>query len=168
MPNDLNLLFPAFYKSAVVTTHNSAANPTHNNEFGKTFAETLKGVTADVSHTPPIRSAKATERYEWLMQEAKADPDKASDLANLYAYDSLDGPLLDSTDMPILRLSTTGEIYTPQMRLYYSQVRNAMQGERSALYESELAKGTPAIQILDKLLTYNDSLPAEFRRIADW
>ena len=168
MQNNVNLLFPASYKSTVSSALSNSVSSSKNNDIGKTFADTLKGVTDSAPNTPPIRSAKATERYEWLMQEAKADPDKASDLANLYAYDSLDGPLLDTTDLPIVRLSTTGEIYTPQMRLYYSQVRNAMQGERSALYESELAKGTPAVQILDKLLAYNDSLPAEFRRIADW
>lgn len=43
-----------------------------------------------------------------------------------------------------------------------------MQADRSALYGSEIAKGTPAVNILEKVFAYNDALPEEFRRIADW
>ncbi|MGV8919813.1 MAG: hypothetical protein ACOH2R_18750 [Pseudomonas sp.] len=168
MLNDLNVSFPVSNKSTIASVPGSNLGSTRKSEFGTSFAETLKRVTTDNSTTEPVRSPRTAERYERLMQAAKADPEKADMLSHLYAYDSLDGPLVDITDFPIIRLSATGEIYTPEMQLYYSQVRNAMQGDRSAIYESEMAKGTPTVQILDKVLAYNDSLPAEFRRIADW
>ncbi|MGV8919814.1 MAG: hypothetical protein ACOH2R_18755 [Pseudomonas sp.] len=168
MQNDVSALFPVSFKSNTVSTTGDSVGSTRNSNVGKSFAETLKGVTTDNSTTEPARSARTAERYEWLMQAANADPEKADMLAHLYAYNSLDGPLLDATDLPILRLKATGEIYTSEMRHYYSQVRNAMQVDRSALYESEMAKGTPTVQILDKVLAYNDTLPAEFRRIAEW
>lgn len=136
------------------------------------FTQVMKTL-APASSTPCetgtyTRSAKVTEVREWVLKTAAEDPEKAEMWAHLYAYNSLSGPLVDATDLPILRLSATGEIYTKGMQSYYGQVWQAMQGDRSVLYESEIAKGTPAVKILEKVFAYNDALPEEFRRIAHW
>jgi hypothetical protein len=136
------------------------------------FAQIMKKLTPG-TYPPPetgtyTRSAKATEVREWVLDTAAKDPEKAEMWAHLYAYNSLNGPLLDCSDLPIMRLAATGEIYNQEMQSYYGRVRLAMQRDRSALYESEIGKGTPHAKILEKVFAYNDTLPEEFRRIADW
>lgn len=136
------------------------------------FAQVLKQQTTSI-YPPPetgtyVRSAKATEQREWVLDTAAKDPEKAKMWTELYAYNSLNGPRIDATDQPILRIAATGEVYTDRMRSYYGQVRQAMQAGRSELYESEIAKCTPHVEILHKIFAYNDTLPEEFRRIADW
>ncbi|WP_397449751.1 hypothetical protein [Pseudomonas sp. NA-150] len=168
MQNDVTLLFPVAYKSNASSTLSSAVSASQNSNPGKTFADTLKGVTADNFSKPYVRSAKATEVHEWVLGEAKADPEKADMFAQSYAYDSLDSPLMDCSELPIMRIASTGEIYTGEIHSYYSQVRNEMQVGRSALYQAEIAKGTPGINILEKIFAYNDALPDEFKRLGDW
>lgn len=168
-----HLLFPSALQSA------PASKLLHQASFGKTqdasapsFAQVLKQQTPS-TYPPPetgtyTRSAKATEVREWVLDTAAKDPEKAEMWAHLYAYNSLEGPTLDSNYLPLLVMSATGEIYTPEMQNYYGRVRMAMQGDRTALYESEIAKGTPHVQILKMVFAYNDALPEEFRRISDW
>jgi hypothetical protein len=164
------LLFPTASQS---TSAPKISPPANSQDMdAPSFSQVMKKLTPDIS--PPgetakyTRSAKVTEVREWVLKTAAEDPEKAEMWAHLYAYNSLSGPLLDTTDLPILRLSATGEIYTKGMQSYYGQVWQAMQGDRSVLYESEIAKGTPAVTILEKVFAYNDALPEEFRRIADW
>jgi hypothetical protein len=167
------LLFPIVPQSISTPTSPQPANlGAAQNQNTLNFSQVMKTLAPDSSAPTETakytRSAKATEVREWVLKEAAADPAKAEMWAHLYAYNSLNGPLEDITDLPIVRLSTTGEIYTQEMQTYYAQVRNAMQGDRSALYESEMAKSTPAIKILEKIFAYNDELPEEFKRLADW
>ncbi|MDB6143034.1 MAG: hypothetical protein JWP80_2078 [Pseudomonas sp.] len=168
-----HLLFPSALQSSPVSKLTLQAGQGKEQGVGAlSFAQVLKQQTPS-TYPPPetgtyTRSAKATEVREWVLDTAAKDPEKAQMWANLYAYNSFDGPLLDCSELPIMRLSATGEIYTPEMRSYYGRVSLAMQAGLSALYESEIAKGTPAVKILDKIFAYNDALPKEFRRISDW
>jgi hypothetical protein len=135
------------------------------------FAEIFEQQTSG-TYTPPeigtyTRSAKATEVREWLLDSAAKDPEKAKMHAHGLAYESLEGPMLENTDSPIMRVSATGEIYTPGMQRYCAKVFNSMQAGRIALYESEVAKGTPHAQILEKVLAYNDTYPVGYRRLLD-
>lgn len=168
--SNTHLLFPTASQSVSVPKTSSPVKFQDLNT--PSFAQILKKQIP--STYPPsetgtyTRSAKATEVRDWVLDTAAKDPEKAEMWAHLYAYNSLSGPLIDITDDPVVRLAATGEIYTSEMQSYYGKVRLAMQGDRSALYESELAKGTPPVKILEKIFAYNDTLPEEFRRIADW
>jgi len=172
LPN-AHLLFPTTLQSSSSPIRLQPPGPAKPQDTeGLSFSQVMKKLTPNTY--PPeetgtyTRSAKATEVREWVLDTAAKDPEKAEMWAELYAYHSLDGPLIDITDDPIVRLSATGEIYTKEMQSYYGKVRQAMQGDLSALYESEIAKGTPALNVLKKVFAYNDALPEEFRRISDW
>jgi hypothetical protein len=136
------------------------------------FAQFLEQQTSG-TYTPTetgtyTRSAKATEVREWMLDTAAKDPEKAKMWAHALAYDQIETPMLENTDSPISRVSATGEIYTPGMQRYCIKVWNAMQAGRSALYESEVAKGTPDAQIMEKVFAYHDTYPVGYRRLLDW
>jgi len=89
-------------------------------------------------------------------------------LAHSDAYSSLAGEGLDLTDYPIIRYSSTGEIVNDETTLYFAKNMFSMQKQRTHLYESEIAKGTPPVKILEKILDFNDGLPQKFREMANW
>jgi hypothetical protein len=168
--SNTHLLFPTASQSVSVPKTSSPVKFQDLNT--PSFAQILKKQIPS-TYPPPetgtyTRSAKATEAREWVLDTAAKDPEKAKMWTELYAYNSLNGPRIDATDQPILRIAATGEVYTDRMRSYYGKVRQAMQAGRSELYESEIAKCTPHVEILHKIFAYNDALPEEFRRIADW
>ncbi|QVI76378.1 hypothetical protein [Pseudomonas syringae] len=103
-----------------------------------------------------------------LMEQAQSSPVEASFLARHYAYNSLTGEGVDLSDYPVIRYCATGKIVTPESSAYFQKIRGCMQKERTALYEEEYLKGTPAARILEKILNFNDALPLAFRDMANW
>ena len=103
-----------------------------------------------------------------LMAQAESNPGEASFLAKHYAYNSLTGEGVDLSDYPVIRYCATGKIVTPESSAYFQKIGWCMQKERTALYEEECLKGTPAVKILEKILNFNDSLPQAFRDMANW
>lgn len=119
---------------------------------------------------PPVTSSRSpytVGRYNALMREMTASPERAEELTRQYAHQSLEFLLLDASSDP-MRIASTGEIYTEGLQARYYQMWQQLQPGRVALYEAEVAKGTSAIDIMEKLWEYNDALPLEFRRIAGW
>ncbi|MEA9978054.1 hypothetical protein QN415_21980 [Pseudomonas sp. 5S4] len=145
----------------------SADKKAENSQRSISFAETLSNATNKMAEIPYVRSARATEVRDWIMSDANNDSERAGMWAQLYGCDSLDGPLIDVSDEPIIRLSATGEVYTKKMQTYYEQVRQNKQPGLAELYRSEIAKNTPAIEVLKKVFAYYDALPNEFKRMAD-
>lgn len=153
-----------------VTWHGPRAKKTmapDGTKLALTFADTLKAV--ERTHRPlKAEAPRGSELREWLLAKAERDPKAAAELAQGYAYHSLNGQGIDMTDYPVIRYSATGEIVTDESSSWFERSLQHMQKERSVLYESELMKGTPAVKILEKILDFNDALPQRFRDIANW
>lgn len=131
------------------------------------FADTLKAV--ERGHSPfKTEVQRGSELREWLLKKAERDPKVAAELAQGYAYHSMNGQVIDLTDYPVIRYSATGEIVTDQSSNWFERSLQSMQNDRAVLYESELMKGTPAIRILEKILDFNDALPQRLRDMAYW
>ncbi|AQL39298.1 hypothetical protein [Pseudomonas syringae] len=103
-----------------------------------------------------------------LMAQAENNPSEASFLAKQYAHNSLNGEGVDLSDYPVIRYCATGDIVTPESSAYFQKTERWMHRERTALYEEEYLKGTPAAKILEKILNFNDALPEAFRDMANW
>lgn len=146
-------------------------HPTHTQQQtagikSPSFDDILKHENTQLSVTSS-RSPYTVGRYEALMREMKESPQRAEELTRQYAHQSLEFLLLDASSDP-MRIASTGEIYTEGLQARYHQMWQQLQPGRVALYEAEVAKGTSAIDIMEKLWEYNDALPLEFRRIAGW
>ncbi|WNW13493.1 hypothetical protein RRX38_20805 [Pseudomonas sp. DTU_2021_1001937_2_SI_NGA_ILE_001] len=118
--------------------------------------------------TAETNSTRGSAQRQWLMEKANRSPQEAAELAHGYAYHSLNGQGIDLTDYPVIRYCATGEIVTDESSSGFESYFKHMQLQRSALYESELLKGTPPAQILEKILDFNDSQPKRFRDMANW
>lgn len=102
------------------------------------------------------------------MMEARTSPEDANRLAHSYAFNSLTMPLIDVTDRDNIRYSGNGELIKAESSAYYTNTMLAMQRERIKLYRAEIEKGTPPVEILEKVLKFNDSLPPRFLDMGSW
>lgn len=89
----------------------------------------------------------------------------ADNIVSQMAYAS-DGVLVSLKDWPTLRHSNTGQIVTKEDMNYFNSEMGSVRQGRIQLYESEKEKGTPAADIMDKMLAYMDSLPMKYQILA--
>ena len=66
------------------------------------------------------------------------------------------------------RLASTGQQLTPEDFEYFDNLSKQVQQEREKIYNTEKAKGTPAADIVDKMLAYSDSLPTKYQILAGY
>lgn len=66
------------------------------------------------------------------------------------------------------RLASTGQQLTPEDFEYFDKLNKQVQQERQSIYDTEKAKGTPAADIVDKMLAYSDSLPMKYQILAGY
>jgi hypothetical protein len=67
----------------------------------------------------------------------------------------------------ILRYSS-GETVTPESRAYFKQQAASYQSQALKMYDSEMAKGTPPGELLNKLLDLQGQQPERFRSMVMW
>lgn len=133
-----------------------------------TFTRTLKEKMPPVETPIYDRSATTKRECSRLMNEILSNPEVADMRVRDYAHESLGVVAYSIAEYPILRLVTTGEIYTPEVQAEYDSIWKEWQHGRLSLYETELSKGTPAAEILKKIWQYNDTMPADFLKRAGW
>ncbi|HDS5355821.1 hypothetical protein HCH39_04950 [Enterobacter kobei] len=76
-------------------------------------------------------------------------------------------PLLDFAEWPKVRYAASGEVQTRESEEYFRDMTSAANLLRTALIDAERAKGTPALYILDKLLSLNSTLPERYKKKAN-
>ncbi|RMQ45526.1 hypothetical protein ALQ04_03781 [Pseudomonas cichorii] len=149
----------------------SKITATAQTEEGMSFRQVLnaaQGKDSAISQGRRDTFPRGSTFRSELLEEANNDPLQAAKMAHDYAYNSLVFELLDVTDYPIIRYTTTGQIVTDETKLYFAKTMSSVQKLRGKLYETELLKGTPPAKILEKILDFNDSLPQKFKDMAHW
>lgn len=105
------------------------------------------------------------------LEDAKLDPAFAERFTRDYAYDdSLEkgGPLVDISGYPSIRYTYTGEAVTDaNLAEFKAEAGNARSG-RIALYQSEKAKGTSDVEILELLFRYTDTQSDSYLSKLGW
>lgn len=107
------------------------------------------------------------EIREDILKDARSSPEEAYELAHTYAFNSLTMPLEMSLTV-IPQRYASGELITEESKIYFQNTMLTMQRERSELYKSEMEKGTPPVEIVEKILNFNDSLPPRFLDMCAW
>jgi hypothetical protein len=131
---------------------------------------TISSAARELSSPPPTQSASTppiNDDYSYLSRVAHADPSKAESLARDFAYGT-DYPLLDCSDPSAERYVATGELRTPERDAAFSSQAAGVRAGRTALYESEKEKGTPAAEILDKIVDYMKTQSADYLSQTGW
>ncbi len=119
----------------------------------------------------PNISHEATPQRSWISENAHSDPIWAEKAAYELAKGP-DQPLLDISGLvdgsgPI-RYTGTGQPVTAESKAYFEQEASRVASERMALYQSEKANGTPAAEIVDKLIAYMDRQPKRYLEMMPW
>ncbi|BEK74274.1 TPA: hypothetical protein NDT49_004563 [Enterobacter asburiae] len=103
-----------------------------------------------------------------LLAFAQSNPGNAEELLSAHLPKE-DGilPLLDFADWPKVRYAASGEVQTRESQEYFRDMTSAANLLRTALIDAERVKGTPALYILDKLLSLNSALPERYKKMAN-
>jgi hypothetical protein len=146
----------SFYNSV----RNRDARTMQSAEFSSFLGQALfsKSALAD-------RNVELARARNDILSLARTDPHAASKFAHDYTYNSLGSPLLDLSDRPNIRYSLTGELVTSKTQAYFQQISQAIQRQCDTLYRQEISKGTPAVEILEKIFSIHDSMPLRFREM---
>lgn len=179
-----HLLFPAAAQYSLEHYPSPSAQDLNLSSFAQVMKNQTQGThppletgtdTRSAKELPPtdsgpstIRNTKTTELYDWLIEEGTLKPECAERWAYLYGCEYIDSPLIYIGDWPIERIAATGEIVTQEKLDYFKKVSDLYHGGRVNLYETELAKGTPPLEIIKKIFDYNDRLPEEYRKMNGW
>lgn len=134
--------------------------------FGEVLEKTMTCYKPD--RRPEGRMLSNLEIREDIMRDARSSPGEAARLAHSYTFNSLTMSLIDVTDRENIRYSGSGELITAESTAYFKKTRLAAQRELAELYRSEMEKGTPPVSILEKILSFNDSLPPRFLDMCAW
>ena len=107
----------------------------------------------------------------WRSRAAHADPADAEKLAYEFSHAS-DGALVDITEYakgtgPI-RYTATGQPVTEESKTRFDNLAKSILEERTNLYDTEKAKGTPAAEIVDKIISFMNTQPAWYLELSGW
>lgn len=106
-----------------------------------------------------------------VLNNAKADAVFAEKMARDYAYDDsyvITGPLVDISSYPTIRYTYTGEVMTDGNLTEFKTEAAKARTDRISLYESEKAKGTSDVDILEKLFRFTDTQSDSYLNIVGW
>lgn len=106
-----------------------------------------------------------------VINNAKEDTSFAEKMTKDYAYDDsymTTGPLVDISGYPTIRYTYTGEVMTDGNLAEFKAEAAKARTDRISLYESEKAKGTSDVDILEKLFRYTDTRSDSYLNIVGW
>ena len=129
-----------------------------------TLSSAGRALAANVSDT------EQSSKYDWLSRSAHELSEPAADkLAHDMSY-APDGVLLslnDSVNGPS-HLANSNKLFTGEDKSYFEQMSSKVRNDRINIYENEKGKGTSPAEIMDKILSYNKSLPERYKELSGW
>lgn len=128
------------------------------------LSQAARDLAAQPTTTPSLRFRNL------VLRDAAGDPSFARKMTEQFAYNDsyeLHGPLVDISHDPI-RYSATGEVVTDENLAAFKAEAAKVTTGRIALYQAEKAKGTPDVQILEKLFAYVDAQSDNYLSKLNW
>lgn len=113
-------------------------------------------------------SKSSNDWKEKIVANARANPQEGDSWLDAATSVTTDGPLLDISDPPKIKLSSTGEIWTPEKQKTYEVASKSIMQTRRDIYLSEKEKGAPSSEIMEKIFSYNDALPQWYKDGMNW
>lgn len=161
--------------NARITPTNVSALTDQGREVSRSKTDATPTAAPQSVFQSPARSATAAADWSpennWLSRIAE-DPAAAHRLAKDYAY-SDDRALLDITDWCAgtgpQRYVATGQPVTEGSEKEFRAMAATLKEGRIQPYESEKAKGTSDVEILNKIRSFMDqNAPADYLKQMDW
>lgn len=111
---------------------------------------------------------------ERLLKSADSDPQSAEKLA----YDMANTPstiFYDIRDQlasgkmgPVSKLSSTGQIVDEAYKAKFTQEASVIDAQRKAIYDTEKSKGTPASEIVAKMIDFTNKQSRNYLEATCW
>lgn len=177
-------LIPDTYEEHIVTILPCSASPavsqmtilpSQNQVSTKDPAKTADTAIISQAGRDALSSSSDTSETSvtdgWLSRAAHSDPADAEKLAYGFSHTS-DGALVNITDYangtgPI-RYTATDQPVTEENQARFNNLAQKILKERTDLYDTEKAKGTPAAEIVDKLIGFMKAQPTWYLEMSGW
>lgn len=130
----------------------------------------IPGTSATLS-AESLAASRRTERPEGLqkiLDEARADPEFGRQYLGQLSGVTTDGPMLDISHPPEIRLSSTGEIWTDEKQAQYAALSAHVMQQRRDIINAGLADGSAPDAVLQKVYAFNDALPQWYKDGMYW
>lgn len=114
------------------------------------------------------RNTARPEGLQKLVDEARADPAFGRQYLGQLAGVTTDGPMVDLSHPPEIRLSSTGEIWTDEKQAQYSALSAHVMQQRRDLINAGLADGSAPDEVLQRVYAFNDALPRWYKDGMNW
>lgn len=161
--------------SASPTVSKTTILPSQNQVSASEPAKTADTVIISQAARDVLSSSSDTSETSvtdgWLSRAAHSNPADAEKLAYELSHTS-DGALVNLTDYingtgPI-RYTNTGQPVTEESEARFNNLAQNILKERTDLYNTEKAKGTPAAEIVDKLIGFMKAQPTWYLEMSGW
>ena len=141
------------------------------------LAQGTQSAVGDGAATAATLSAEAlaaSQRQErpagWqkILDEARLDPAFGRKYLEQWSGVTTDGPLLDISHPPEIRLSSTGEIWTDEKQVQYAALSAHVMQQRRDLIGAGLAEGIAPNEVLQRVYAFHDTLPQWYQDGMNW
>jgi hypothetical protein len=120
-------------------------------------------------HSNQERVGLNVSHKESLLSKARESNAMAEELLG-YNIDEgvvLHSGLLDITFAPIITYSVSGELVTDESKAYFSEISEHAVKSRMNILRAGRDAGSPAIEILERIIDFNATLPGRYKDMAN-
>lgn len=114
------------------------------------------------------RSPARSAGLQKVMDEVRADPAFGRQYLGQLAGVTTDGPMVDLSHPPEIRLSSTGELWTDEKQAQYSALSAHVMQQRRDIINAGLADGSAPDAVLQRVYDFNDALPQWYKDGMNW
>ena len=127
-----------------------------------TISDAGKALAAREDAPVRRRTPAQEELLDWYAQLSPADvANAAKRMAESPSWIAYRAPA-DENDFP-LKLYSSGRIVDDAYIERFNQMALRIDAQRQALYEAERGKGTPSLEIIEKMIDFDNAQPYEYR-----
>lgn len=162
----LETLSPVGTSTGVRALHPGAALEQGADQRPPVGGET--SVTVSASGLAASRQHERPASLQKVLDEARADPAFGRRYLEQLSDVTTDGPLLDISHPPDIRLSSTGERWTDERQAQYAALSTHVMQQRRELIDAGLAAGHAPVDVLERIHAFNDRLPQWYKDGMYW
>lgn len=141
---------------------------------GSTEQVTISDAAKALANSDGRVGQERTALQQRLLASASADPQAAEKMAHDFAnvpsqiaFDISD-QLASGTSGPVNKLALSGRIIDDAFKENFSKEAAVIDSQMKAIYETEKAKGTPASEILAKMIDFTNAQSRDYREATGW
>lgn len=164
---------PAAYTATSMSSVNSGSSSTSVATLSPSQNSTAVTLSDEAKRRNALATAGVSDYWQKWSQTLHESTDSASVAKYVETFATAkDGELValgpNSDGIRDVYYTSNGQPVTDQTKAYFADMSAKVLAERTKIYNTEVAKGTPPADIFDKLAIYQSSLPTDYLQMMGW